>query len=131
MTGGHSMTPISDLSLVILEISGDPSNAIMGDMEPFLLEASFQLRPPPQSPSKFSIIYSYEALGPGPEGTFAVKNGDLEPNKSIYGSEDTRVEIKPGVLQQGVYRTLAHLILPGTEFQSFAEGPIIQVVQNS
>jgi hypothetical protein len=88
----------------------------------------------------FQVVYTYESIGGGAEGTLGTVNGNTVAGQATYNDKgaagtQTTYEVTPGTLQPGVYRlssvvtfTLGPIRQPiPWPITGFTESPAIQV----
>jgi hypothetical protein len=72
----------------------------------------------------YKVIYYYEIMGAGPEGTLAEKEGKTIAGKLVYEGETTATA---KLATPGTYRLTVVVHFEGAPMTAFAEGPMIQV----
>ncbi len=80
------------------------------------------------SGTQWSIRYSAESLGAGPEVALGTVNGSFIAGQSSYKNPATRLTVAAGALEPGIYRLVGVVTLPAMAgVTGFYEGPTIQV----
>jgi|SRR5215218_6851548 hypothetical protein len=130
MTHDDNMeSPPMELGTIAFRVTEDESSSdgIIDENRPFSLTTEFELLGSIPSPSRFTVNYSFESLGAGPEGILASISGEVDPKNHRYGDPDTTVRVEGGTLLRGIYRLTCSVDVSG-QIIGYAEGPVIQIV---
>jgi hypothetical protein len=117
-------------AIIVLDQNTQPSNLIVDEDTAFAVAMEFTVSGLSRfllGHLHFQVVYTYESIGGGPEGTLGTKNGDTVANQFTYNDQQgppntwTTLPVQPNTLQPGVYRLSAVV--------TFTLGPIRHPIQ--
>jgi hypothetical protein len=131
-------------AIIVLDPNTQPSNLIVDEDEKFSVAMEFTVTGLSRfllGHLNFQVVYTYESIGGGAEGTLGTKNGTTVAGQFKYNHQEgpanswTTLEVQPPKLQSGVYRlsavvtfTLGPIRHPiAWPITGFTESPAIQV----
>jgi hypothetical protein len=117
-------------AIIVLDQNTQPSNLIVDEDTAFAVAMEFTVSGLSRfllGPLNFHVLYTYESIGGGAEGSLGTKNGDTVAGQLTYNDKEgppntrTTLQVPPKTLQPGVYRL--------SSVATFTLGPIRQPIQ--
>jgi hypothetical protein len=130
-------------AIIVLDPNTEPSNLIVDKDKKFSVAMEFKVTGLSAfllGNLHFEVVYYYESIGGGAEGTLGTVTGDTDASQDTYNDKgapgtQTTYEVQPNTLEPGVYRlssvvtfTLGPIHEPiPWPITGFTESPAIQV----
>jgi hypothetical protein len=131
--GSNPVLTIDCTALNVADPAGIAANNIVMATDPFQVSADWTFAGFLASwlvalNIPYTVIYYYEGIGGGPEGTLGSVANNTVAGQTAYGAADTTLNVAPNTLASGTYIVTAVVSFNGNPpVTAFTEGPMLQV----
>jgi hypothetical protein len=112
MPGQPELELTTAAAIIVLDPNTQPSRLVVDEDEKFSVAMEFTVTGMSAAllgHLTFEVLYYYESIGGGPEGTLGTATGRTVPGRATYNDQGatgttTTYEVQPNTISSGVYR---------------------------